>query len=206
MNKIIIFLVLMVFKMNAQDTIVFPKIDLYKRNIIEISYGKPLGELSSKYESSINIAFYMRTKIAKRQFIDFGAELSGIINGKAIKYEVNDETILLDGSKSSFLLGLRYTGFILQSNDKNFHVESNTGIGWKYLHYSKPDTEEFIDIDLKPSLNTICLSQGLKIVVYNFGLHINYHYSPYALFNSKAKSGFGSSSLNFGLSGSWNFQ
>ena len=144
-----IILVLIAFKMNAQDTIVFPKIDLYKRNIIEVSYGKPLGQLSNKYESSINTAFYMRTKIGKQQFIDFGAELSGIINGKAIEYKVNDEIISLDGSKSSFLLGLRYTRFIVQSKDKNFHIETNTGLAWKYLHYSKPETEEFKNIDLK---------------------------------------------------------
>jgi hypothetical protein len=204
MNKILFF-VLIALKMNAQDTIVFPKIDLYKRNIIEVSIGKPLGQLSNKYESAINTAFYMRTKIAKRQFIDFGAELSGIINGKAIAYKVNNDVVSLDGSKSSFLLGFRYTRFIVQSNDKNFHIESNSGLAWKYLHYRKPETEEFTNEDLKPSLHTICFSQGFKIMIYDFGLHCNYHYSPYTLFNSKAESNFGSSSLNFGLSGSWNF-
>ena len=56
MNKML-FLVLIAFEMNAQDTIVFPKIDLYKRNIIEVSYGIPLGALADKYESSINTAF-----------------------------------------------------------------------------------------------------------------------------------------------------
>ena len=61
MNKVLI-LVLFAFQMNAQDTITFPKIDLYKRNIVEITYGKPLGQLADKYESSINSAFYMRTE------------------------------------------------------------------------------------------------------------------------------------------------
>lgn len=204
MNKMYL-LVLIAFKMNAQDTIVFPKIDLYERNIIEVSIGIPLGELSNKYERSINTAFYMRTKIAKHQFIDFGAELSGIVKGREIDYKFNNENITLDGSKSAFLLGLRYARFLYQSKNENFHIESNSGLGWKYLHYSKPETEEFDDIDLKPSLNTICFSQGLKIMVYGFGLHCNYHYSPYRLFNTKAEKNFGSSSLNFGLSGSWNF-
>lgn len=35
MNKIVFF-VLIAFKMNAQDTIVFPKIDLFKRNIVKL--------------------------------------------------------------------------------------------------------------------------------------------------------------------------
>lgn len=204
MNKML-FLVLIAFNMNAQDTIVFPKIDLYKRNIIEVSYGIPLGALADKYESSINTAFYMRTKIAKRQFIDFGAELSGIVKGKSISYKVDNENIMLEGSKTSFLLGFRYTRFLYRSPNENFHIESNSGIGWKYLHYSKPDGERFDKMDLKPALNTIAFSQGVKIMFYGFGVHCNYHYSPYGLFNSKAGKDFGSSSINLGLSGSWNF-
>lgn len=204
MNKMIL-LVLIAFNMNAQDTIVFPKIDLYKRNILEISYGIPLGNLSDKYESSINTAFYMRTKIAKRQFIDFGAELGGIVKGNSISYKVNNENIRLEGSKSSFFLGFRYTRFLYQSSDENFHIESNSGIGWKYLHYSKPKGEEFEEMDFKPSLNTIAFTQGVKIMFHGFGVHCNYHYSPYDLFNSKAGENFGASSINFGISGSWNF-
>lgn len=204
MNKVLFF-VLIAIKMNAQDTIVFPKIDLFKRNIIEVSYGIPLGKLADKYENSINTAFYMRTKIARRQFIDFGAELSGIVKGKSIEYEVNGESIILDGSKSAFLLGFRYTRFICQSKNDAFHIETNSGIGWKYLHYSKPDDEAYDDLDLKPALNTIALTQGLKIMFHGFGVHCNYQYSPYDLFIKKAGRNFGGSSINFGLSGSWNF-
>lgn len=204
MNKVL-FLVLIAFKMNAQDTIVFPKIDLFKRNIIEVSYGIPLGELSNKYKSSVNTAYYMRTKIAKRQFIDFGAELSGIIKGKEVEYEVNGDKIKVDGSKSAFLLGLRYTRFLYQSKNELFHIESNSGIGWKYLHYSKPEDELYDDMDFSPSLHTISISQGVKIMLYGFGLHCNYNYAPYNLFNSNGERNFGASSINFGLSGSWNF-
>ena len=191
--------------MNAQDTIVFPKIDLFQRNIVEVSYGIPLGALADKYDCSINTGYYMRTKIAKNQFIDFGAELSGIINGNAVEYEVNGQRILLDGSKSAFLLGLRYTRFWYRSKNQKFHIETNSGLGWKYLHYKKPDDELYDDIDLKPTLNTIAATQGIKVMLHGFGLHCNYHYAPYGLFNSKTESNFGASSLNIGLSGSWNF-
>lgn len=204
MNKVLI-LVLFAFKMNAQDTITFPKIDLYKRNIIEISYGKPLGQLSGKYESSINSAFYMRTKIARRQFIDFGVEIGAISKGNALDYRFENQKIILDGTKSSFLLGLRYTRFLYQSKNENLHVESNSGIGWKYLYYQKPQTEQYKDIDLKPSIHTIAVSQGIKIMYHGFGVHCNYQYAPYELFNSKIEKNFGGSSLNFGISGSWNF-
>jgi hypothetical protein len=146
MNKLLFF-VLIAFQLQAQDTIFFPKIDVFKRNILEVSYGKPLGDLSSKYKSSITTAFYMRTKIAKRQFIDFGVELSGIINGKSVDYKVGNENIQLDGSKSAFFLGFRYTRFLIQSKNENFHIESNTGIGWKYLYYSKPEDEIYEDLD-----------------------------------------------------------
>lgn len=204
MNKIVFF-VLIALKMNAQDTIVFPKIDLFKRNILEVSYGIPLGKLSNKYESSINTGFYMRTKIAKHQFIDFGGELSGIIKGRSVEYVVNGEKIILEGSKSSFLLGFRYARFLYQSKNESFHIESNSGLGWKYLYYSKPEEKKFDEIDFKPALNTIAISQGVKIMFYGFGVHCNYHYTPYGLFNSNAERDFGTSSINFGVSGSWNF-
>ena len=204
MNKLLI-LLFMCCPVCAQDTIVFPKIDVFKRNILEVNYGKPIGNLASKYESSITTAFYMRTKIAKRQFIDFGVELSGIVNGKSVNYKVENENIQLDGSKSALFLGFRYTRFLVQSKNENFHIESNTGIGWKYLHYSKPEYEIYEDLDLKPTLNTIGFSQGIKLVFYGFGLHCNYQYAPYDLFNKKVEKNFGGSSINFGLSGSWNF-
>ena len=200
-----LFLVLFALQINAQDTIFFPKVDVFKRNVLEVSYGKPLGDLANKYESSITTAFYMRTKIAKKQFIDFGAELSGIVKGNSIDYKVGNENIQLDGSKSAFFLGFRYTRFLIQSKDENFHIETNSGMGWKYLHYSKPEDEIYDELDIKPTLNTIAVSQGVKIVLYGFGLHCNYQYSPYTLFNSKVERNFGASSINFGISGSWNF-
>lgn len=204
MNKVIFF-ILSTFQLQAQDTIVFPKVDIFKRNMLEVSYGKPLGDLANKYESSITTAFYMRTKIAKKQFIDFGLELSGIVKGSSVDYTVENETIKLDGSKSAFFLGFRYTRFLLQAKNENFHIESNTGLGWKYLHYTKPDDEIYEDLDIKPTLNTIGVSQGFKIVVYGFGLHCSYQYSPYDLFNTKIEDNFGGSSFQYGISGSWNF-
>jgi hypothetical protein len=147
----------------------------------------------------------MRTKIAKRQFIDFGVELSGIVNGKSVDYKVENENIQLDGSKSALFLGFRYTRFLIQSKNENFHIESNSGIGWKYLHYSKPEDEIYDEMDLKPTLNTIAVTQGIKFVFYGFGLHCNYQYAPYDFFNSKVERNFGGSSINFGVSGSWNF-
>ena len=204
MNKFLFF-VLFALQINAQDTIVFPKIDMYKRNIIEVSYGFPLGQLSNKYEKSINTGLYFRTKIARYQFIDFGAELSGIIKGNSVEYDFNGEKLILDGSKSSFLLGLRYSRFLYRSQNDAFHIETNTGIGWKYLHFTKPEDERFQEEDIRPQLNTIVLSQGVKIMFYGFGLHCNYHFAPYGLFDSRAERNFGASSINFGLSGSWNF-
>ncbi len=203
--RIALFLVLFALNANAQDTIVFPKIDTFKRNIIEVSYGIPLGDLANKYESTINSAAYFRTKIAKKQFVDFGLELSGVVQGNDINYKFNGENVILDGSKSAFLLGLRYTRFLYQSKSENFHIESNSGLGWKYLHYSKPENEKYKEIDLSPSVNTIAITQGIKIMYYGFGVFCSYQYAPYNLFNSKIEDHFGAESINFGISGSCNF-
>lgn len=203
--RIVLFLVLYAINSNAQDTIVFPKIDVFKRNIVEVSYGIPLGDLANKYESTINSAVYFRTKIAKKQFIDFGLEVSGVVQGNAINNKFNGENVILDGSKSAFLLGLRYTRFLYQSKNEVFHIESNSGLGWKYLHYSKPEDEKYKEIDFQPILNTIAFTQGIKIMYSSFGVFCNYQYAPYDLFNSKIEGDFGGESINFGISGSWNF-
>lgn len=203
--KYILFIVVFAWKATAQDTIVFPKIDLFKRNIIELSYGIPLGELANKYESSINTAIYFRTKIAKKQFIDFGSELSGIVHGKEIAYQYKNEKIVLDGSKSAFSLGFRYSSFLFQSKNENFHIESNSGLAWRYLHYQKPKDEIYAAMDFEPSLNTIAVSQGIKIMYCGFGLHCNSLYAPYDLFHSRVGKNFGGLSINLGVSGSWNF-
>lgn len=203
--KKLLFFTLFVLQVNAQDTIVFPKIDLFKRNIVEVGYGVPLGNLSNKYEASIATGIYFRTKIGKAQFVDFGAELSGIIKGNKVDYTVNNEVVVLDGSKSSFLLGFRYTLFLYRSVNENFHIESNSGAGWKYLHYSKPEGEEFEAIDFNPQLNTIAITQGVKLMFYEFGVHCSYHYTPYNLFDGRSERNFGNSSIQFGISGSWNF-
>lgn len=201
----VLFFVLFAIKLQAQDTIVFPKIDVFKRNIVEVSYGIPLGDLANKYESTINSGLYFRTKIGKKQFIDFGLEVSGVVQGNAINYTFNGENVILDGSKSAFLLGLRYTRFLYQSKNEVFHIESNSGLGWRYLHYSKPEDEKYKEIDLSPTLNTVAISQGLKIMYGGFGVFCNYQYAPYDLFNSKIEDHFGGESINFGISGSWNF-
>lgn len=203
--RTVLFLILFAIKLQAQDTIVFPKIDVFKRNVVEVSYGIPLGNLANKYESTINSAIYFRTKIAKKQFIDFGLEVSGVVQGKDIKYKFNGENVILDGSKSAFLLGLRYTRFLYQSKNENFHIESNSGLGWKYLHFSKPEDEKYKEKDFQPILNTIAFTQGIKIMYNGVGVFCNYQYAPYDLFISKVENNFGASSINFGISGSWNF-
>lgn len=204
MNRFVL-LLLISLKINAQDTIVYPKVDLFKRNILEISYGMPLGQLEDKYQNSINTAMYFRTKIAKKQFIDFGLELGALNKPRKVSYSVASAPLIVDPGKTTFLLGFRYSRFLFLSKDDNIWIESNTGLGWKYIHYKIPDKEEFKALDFEPSLNTIAISQGVKIMFYGFGIHANYQYAPYDLFNKNAENNFGGSSLNFGVSGSWNF-
>ena len=127
------------------------------------------------------------------------------MQGNDINYKFNGENVILDGSKSAFLLGLRYTRFLYQSKSENFHIESNSGLGWKYLHYSKPENEKYKEIDLSPSVNTIAITQGIKIMYYGFGVFCSYQYAPYNLFNSKIEDHFGAESINFFISENFNF-
>lgn len=201
-------LVLMLFfiaNVQAQDTIVFPKVDLFKRNIIEVSNGMPLGKLKDKYENSINSAVYFRTKVAKKQFIDFGLEIGALIKPRNVFYSNQGRFIPVESGKTTFLLGFRYTRFLYLSKREHFWIESNSGLGWKSIHYKKLNVEEYKELDFEPSLNTIVVSQGAKIMYHGLGIFVNYQYAPYDLFNINAESGFGGACVNFGLSGSWNF-
>lgn len=204
MNKLLLVLIV-VLRVHAQDTIVYPKVDLFKRNILEVSHGIPLGELKDKYENSINTAIYFRTKIAKKQFIDFGCEIGALTKPRNVIYFNASNPILVESGKTTFLLGFRYTRFLFVSKNEKFWIESNSGLGWKYIHYKKLNNDEYKDLDFEPSLNTIVVSQGAKIMFHGFGVFANYQYSPYDLFNTNSEQNFGGASFNFGISGSWNF-
>lgn len=204
MNKIF-FLLCLCFKLQAQDTIVFPKIDLYKRNIIEISYEMPLGTLSNKYQNAIKSGVYFRTKLFAKQYLDVGIEIGVISKSQAINYEYNNEIVYVKGAKTSLLVGLRYTKFLYQTSNQNFHIESNSGLGWKTMLYYKPDDQKYESTNFNPQLHTIAFSQGFKIMYRGYGIHCNYQFAPYTMFEKSITRDFGHSSFSIGFFGSWRF-
>ena len=203
MKKLALLLLLTFAKMQAQDTIYYPKVDDFKRMYLEVGIMKPQGDLADKFEKSTNIGVWFRNKIKRNQFIDLGIEVDLLVKPRMVKYNFNDSIVKLESSKSGLKIGFRYSRiFPLSKKNPNFNLETNTGIGWSALYYSLPDDypEHLVDkLDRKTNLHTIFLSQTLKFNIYDFGLFCTYSYTPHTLFTRHYEADFGSQSVAVGL-------
>jgi hypothetical protein len=193
-------LILFAFTCKAQDTLVFTKPDLFKRNYLEIGFGKPQNDLSNKYESSLNIGYWVRNKINRDQFIDLGLELNFLSKSRKINYLYQDENIEVLPNDIGLHLGARYSKIIyFSSNNHNFFAETNSGIGWSALFYKKSEEIKKKEYDFNSNINTIHLSQTIKLNYKSLGFYIQYKHTPYSLFNRNIENDFGNSTLNVGL-------
>lgn len=204
MKKIL--LILVVFNCNAQDTLVFKKPDLFRRNYIEIGYGKPQNQLSNKYEKTINIGYWVRNKVNLDQYIDLGLEFDFLEKARTTNYIYNNENIELLPNDLGLHFGVKYSRiFYLSPKNNNFSIETNSGIGWSALYYKKSEEIKKKDYDFNPNINTIHLAQTFKISYKYLGIYLQYRYTPYSLFNEQIEKEFGNSTINIGLSQGFNF-
>ncbi|MEC4003061.1 hypothetical protein OX283_000185 [Flavobacterium sp. SUN052] len=189
--------------MYSQDTIHYEKVDDFRRVYFEIGIQNPQKDLSNKFEKSYNIGIWLRNKIKKNQFLDLGIELNFLNKPRAIEYNDDNSIVKFDSSKDGLKAGLRYSRiFSFNKNNTNFNVESNSGIGWAALYYNVPEYygDQIRDkLNKKTNLNTIFLSQTIKLNVYDFGIFCSYYYTPYTMFKKSHESNFGSQSLAFGI-------
>jgi hypothetical protein len=198
-------LLLVVFNCKAQDTLVFIKPDLFKRNYIEIGYGKPQGELQNKYEGSFNVGYWVRNKVNRNQFIDIGLELDFLSNSRSIAYNYQNESLNLLPNKIGMQIGVRYSKIVyLNAHNHNFYAETNSGLGWGAIFYKKTEEIKNREIDFDSNINTIYLEQTIKFHYKSLGFYVQYKYIPYSLFNRKIENNFGNTSLNIGLTKGFN--
>lgn len=203
MKKIAIILVLVFSKMYSQDTIHFEKVDDFRRVYFELGIQNPQKELSNKFDKSYNVGIWLRNKIKKNQFLDIGLELNFLYKPRAIEYNDDNSIVKFESSKDGLKAGFRYSRIIPFSNkNSGFNFESNSGIGLAVLYYYVPEkySDEIKEkLNKKTNLNTIFLSQTVKVNVYDFGIFCSYYYSPYTMFKKNHESNFGSQSIAFGF-------
>ena len=203
MKKIALLLLLAFPKMQAQDTIYYPKVDDFRRMYFELGIVQPQGNLANKFDKATRLGVWFRNKIKRNQFIDIGLEVDLLVKPRQVGYNFHDSIIKLESAKSGLKIGLRYSRiFPLSKKDPNFNLETNTGLGWSSLYYSVPDhyKQELIDrLDKKTNLHTVFLSQTLKFNLYDFGVFCTYSYTPHTLFTHHYEADFGSQSVAVGL-------
>jgi len=203
MKKIVLLILLVSLPMFSQDTIQFPKVDDFRRMYLEVGFSKPLGELSDKYDKSLNAGIWFRNKIKKNQFIDVGLAIDFLVKPRNVTYNHADSTVVFESSKDALKFGLRYSRiFPIVHGKTAFNIESNSGLGWSALYYRVPDaySNELHDkLDKKTNLHTIFLSQTVKLNIYDFGIYCGYYYTPHTLFTKNYESHFGSQSIAMGV-------
>lgn len=173
----------------------------YERVYVETGFVKPLGKLSDKFDVSPSFGFWFRSRIQKKDYIDFGFNFFIPKNAPNINFKHQDSILSYKSKHFAINIGARFAKvapLLLTSN--NFNFEWNSGIGLALNAYQAPDEIKFEGDDNSGEiLTTIFLSQGIKINYKNVGIQCHYQWSPYGLFNEKLPDNFGSQSLIFGI-------
>lgn len=203
MKKLLILCVIGMQWCLAQDTIYVAAPDSFRRNYIEIGNNQPQGNLKDKYSNGIEVGYWLRNRLAKNNYLDYGLELNFLEKPRAISYRYADSLIQFESSRVGLKLGFRFsTVWYRGSHPDGFSLESNSGLGWAVLYYkvsSQYPNQFQHDLDKKTNLNTVFVSQTVKINWNCIGFYITGSLQPYTLFYKKNESHFGGAVISWGI-------
>lgn len=199
MKKIIYLILLIGFSGFSQiDTLA--KKD-YEKVYIEVGFAKPLGKMDDKFEASPSIGFWLRSKIIREDYVDFGFNFFIPNNARDIDFKYRDSIVSYKSNHFIISVGTRFSkGVLLSNQTKNFNSEWNSGIGFIFNFYEAPSELDFGES--KSNHEILCslyLSQGIKLNYKNIGFQCHYNFSPYNIFNEYVNEKYGSQSLMFGI-------
>ena len=208
MKNIILILIFLVIFDDCYSQIETDNKSEYERVVVEFGQIIPIGQLKTKFDSSINVGFWFRTRLSRNKFVDFGGNVYFPKNRNSINYEHKDSIYRLKLTKLSGLVGARYSK--LFEVYKNINFEWNSTLGLAVLGRQAIDKEEYNkntqknertkkDGDYDQALCALALAQGFKLSRKDFGISCQFQYAPYSIFYKKIDSNFGSSSLIIGL-------
>jgi hypothetical protein len=210
MKKLLILIVL--FSSNMQFAQLTPSTESeYERVYVEVGVVKPLGNLQSKFDTSMQYGFWFRSKIIERHYIDIGVTMMIPHKATSIPFQHNDSLFTLRSNRFSGNLGVRFAKVFLFSNAlSKTNIEWNSGFGLATLFYDanhkRYDAKKEGIYNTKEDKNTysmpvasILISQGIKFNYKNVGIQCHYLWTPYNALNEKIESNFGSQSVYFGI-------
>ena len=190
----------------------------YKRCKIEYGMLIPLGNLKTKFETSHELGFWFRTRIAHNDMMDFGFRLNLPSNPKEFNYQGNDSIFKLKTKGLNGVVGIRMNKIV--HLNKDISLEWSTSIGYCFFIFDdlegrlydkrNPPSPEQIENDKKnkalfssdnysKALSSLYLGQGFTLNYKLVGLHCNYNFTPYSWFLNRIDKDFGASSLSINL-------
>lgn len=194
----------------------------YKRCKIEYGMLIPLGNLKTKFETSHELGFWFRTRIAHNDMMDFGLRLNIPSNPKEFNYQGNDSIFKLKTKGLNGVLGIRMNKIV--HLNKDISLEWSTSIGYGFFIFDdlegrlydkrNPPSQAEIDrqneedrknntIRIKntysKALSSLYLGQGITFNYKQIGMHCNYNFIPYNWFSNRIEADFGASSLSINV-------
>ncbi|WP_310555007.1 hypothetical protein [Flavobacterium sp.] len=213
----ILFLIFVYGNIEAQEF----KIDSTKYERFKIEYGMliPLGNLKEKFETSHEIGFWYRTRIAHNDLLDIGFNLNLPSSPKRFNYYGKDSIFRVKTKGLNGMFGFRMNK--LYKLNQNIALEWRSSIGYHFFIFddlenrlydkknppSQAEIDKQIEEDRKnnvirtkntysKALSSLYLGQGFTLNYKQIGLQCNYNFTPYNWFSKKIDGHFGNSSLS----------
>ncbi len=223
MKKLFLMFLIFIFsKTHSQDF----KIDSTKYERFKIEYGMliPIGNLKEKFETSHEVGFWYRTRIAHNDLMDFGIKLNLLSNPKKFNYNGNDSIFQVKPKGLNGMIGLKMNKLHdLKFLNSKITLEWSSSIGYSFFVFddvegrlydkNNPPTQAEIEAQNEEdrknntyrikntytkALSSLYLGQGITINYKYFGLQCQYNFTPYSWFSKRIDSDFGNSSISLG--------
>lgn len=196
MKKLILLLLISV-SMNGQQI-------LKKRKKFEVVSAEaglliPIGKLANKFDYAQSYGFWFRLGEDHGFAANIGFTTLILKNPRDISYKLNDSIYKIKSNKFGLDFGIRVVKKIpISKNKPNKYLELDSTIGFHYLDYNYPTSNEKDNKNSFLDKTTFLLAPEIKYIYDNVGLKAQYRFAPFDILEN-FESKFGSHSIVFGI-------
>jgi hypothetical protein len=167
---------------------------------IQVGVRVPVGNLSKVYSSAALFALYFKAFKVKATMFDIGLQVGMPSGKKYFNYYYNSNN--KDITKAEVLLNLNARMRWEKRMRSNLRTQYYIGMGYESLStdlYKETSVNEYgNEVDYTHSVRAMDFFGGINLKHKYVGLFLEYHYTPYSMFN-KVESNFGNSAFHMGL-------
>lgn len=162
---------------------------------VQLSAWQPVGNLRNTFKVAPSVAVYLGIPYHSWRF-DLGFSFGHAINSKHFNYYNEGVEYSV---KARELAGIKFRIRYQYDLARNLYFTPLAGIGIHYLGTNLKKDEYHEDESKYHGITTMDIFGGGNLRYKRVGVFAEYHYTPYSIGN-KARSKFGSSALNIGVS------